>query len=182
MLPTPTPEHIPIQIAGHVFVFRRLTWRDEMAFHEMHTTRPKLSQLAYATLTVDDRPLRLEDADRLISSLPRPVRERLVVLYRGSLPDNRLPEAEVPYHAPEPKVVQAAVIAETEDTESRAEELLEQRFGKEEANHARELAEAIARSSGMRGATKPLDSPENVMEESTTIVPPEPPKRYAAVM
>jgi hypothetical protein len=81
MLPTPTPTTIPVSIAGHVFTFRRLTWRDDMRFHIVRKTQPKMSLLAYALAEVDGRRVdNLTTAGKLVGGLPLPVRERLVVL------------------------------------------------------------------------------------------------------
>jgi hypothetical protein len=200
MLPAPVPEIIPISIAKHVFTFRRLTWRDDMRFHLLHEKDPKLTLLAYAMVGVDGkRVASLQDAQRMVMGLPKPVRERLVILYRGSLPDNRMLDALLPAAVPEPKVVQAMVDEEAEDEEEAAEKFLERKFGPEEAREANEQAELIARASGMRGATAPIpDRPEELDapassesdvgsefdEETTTILGPDVPtsRRYQAVM
>ena len=147
---------ITIEIAGHRFDFRRLTWRDEMRFHAMHQKHERLSQLSFAMVSVDSRPLRMQDAHRLVQSLPRPVRERLVILYRGSLPSNRLPEADLPKAAPEPRVIQATINEETEDAEQTDEDFLERKFGRDEVRAATAQAQAIAQASNLQGAVKAL--------------------------
>lgn len=182
MLPAPTPETIPIAIAGHAFLFRRLTWRDDLRFQELRAKDPKLNLLAFAMVSVDGRPVgTLAVAQRLVLKYPKPVRERLVILYRGSLPDNRLLDAELPGLIPEPRVVQAAIDQDAESEEQAAEDYLNRRFGVDEAREANEQALAIAQAAGLAGATSALPERTGVDEDG-----PEPDqpvsRRYAAVM
>jgi hypothetical protein len=138
MLPTPTPETISVTIAGHVFTFRRLTWRDDLRFQALRSKDPKLSLLAYAMVSVDERPVgSLATGQKLVMKYPKPVRERLVILYKGSLPDNRLLDAALPELAPEPKVAQAVIDQDEESTEQKAEDYLNRRFGADEARGQR---------------------------------------------
>ena len=181
MLPTPEPQTIPVTIAGHVFLFRRLTWRDDLRFQALRAKEPKLSLLSYALVSVDQRPVgSLAVAQKLVMKYPKPVRERLVILYRGSLPDNRLLEATLPELAPEPKAAQALIEEDEENAEQAAEEYLNRRFGSDEANEANEQALAIARAAGMTGATPAL--PDRPIDNDADDEPEQPTSRYMAVM
>ena len=185
MLPTPTPETIPVTIAGHVFLFRRLTWRDDLRFQALRSKDPKLSLLAYALAQVDNHLVgSLEVAQRLVMKYPKPVRERLVILYRGSLPDNRLLEASLPELAPEPKAMQVIIEEDEESAEQAGEEYLNRRFGFEEAKAANQQALEIAQASGLKGATTALpDRPAGVDEDEAGPEPDQPTsRRYQAVM
>jgi hypothetical protein len=185
-LPPALPATVPITIAGHVFIFRRMTWRDDMRFMELQKKDPLLSLLAYAMVEADGRPIGgLAVARKIIMGIPRPVRSRLTVLYRGSLPSNRLLEATLPKLAPEPKAIQAVIEQEEGDGEQEAEDYLDRKYGHQEASSAREQEQSIAQAAGFRGATAPLpdvarDDEEPYVEAGASEQPTS--RRYAAVL
>ncbi len=159
----PTPTDVSVSIGGHVFLFRRMTWRDEMELFRRRKDTPDLHLLSFALTSVDGRAVAPADAATLVMGLPRLVRDRILILYRGSLPGHRMAETMVPPPAPPPAVVQARAEAEVEEDEVEAEDFLTKKFGHEEAEAAREQARLIAANSAYIGTTQAL--PEGGIDE-----------------
>lgn len=166
-----------IKIGPRTYKFRRLTWVDELRLHEAVTADPGMSQLAFALVAVDDKEVRAADAKRIVGSIPRPVRERLTLLYLGQLPPNRMIEVKIPAPAPEPRVIQAAIDEEEGEADRVAEDLLERRFGRDEVEAAEAQAQAIARA-GSPGIVPSLSSGDPEDDETTLPSP----GRFMAVM
>lgn len=152
-----SPTDVTVTMAGHVFVFRRLTWRDDIRLYLIRQGDPDLHLLSFALTSVDGKPVDVSAASAMIAALPRPVRERLIIFYRGSLPSHRLGETKIPSSAPPPAVLRARVEAETEEVEEQADDYLERKFGREEAEAARAQGRAIAAATGAVGVTPALD-------------------------
>ena len=102
---------IELPLVGHHFRFRRLTWVDEVQFSQKHPGATRVDYVAYAMAQIDDKVVTFDQAQTVLLRMPRPVRDRVLVFYMGSLPTRRVFDTEIPYAAPEPTSYQEAVDA-----------------------------------------------------------------------
>ena len=155
MLPKVPATSIQLTLAGHTFTFRRLSWRDEVKF-SLGTAHPtRLDYCAWAMDSVDSKPIGYSDALTLLQRLPKPIQDRVVVFYLGSLPARRsFTLVGNLYTAPDPAPYVERVAIEP-DTEDSGEREVLRRFGREEVDEAEAQAEAMARASNYAGATAP---------------------------
>lgn len=162
-----TSNPIELVLVNHTFRFRRLTWRDEVEFSQKHPAATRVDYAAYALDSVDSRVLTFEQARAALAALPKPIRDRVLVFYMGSLPTRRSFTAEVPYAAPEPVPYQQQVTSEFEEQEGEGEDALERTFGKEEVAEAQALARRMAENTGYAGVGPALTD-EGIDEEPPT--------------
>lgn len=159
-----TPNLIELPLVGHTFRFRRLTWRDEVAFSQEHPAATRVDYVAFALDSVDEKALTFEQARTALASLPKPIRDRVMVFYMGSLPTRHTFSVEIPYTAPEPVPYQQQVDSEQEAQDEAGEDLLEQTFGREEVQEAQALARRMAENTGYAGVGRAL-AEEGIDEE-----------------
>ena len=158
MLPVPTPTNVLIEMVGRRFEFRRLTWKDEVEFQHQRSTSPTLHILAFAMSLVDGKPIRPDDALRIVTALPRPIRERMTKMFLAGLPRHRVVEiVRAPDPAPVPAEVQRRAKMEVAEQEQEGDDALTRQFGSDEAEYARDQEQQIAQASGMRGASRAVD-------------------------
>ena len=136
---TPTPE-IKLTLAGHIFQFKRLTWREEVLFSKNHPQATRRGYTAASMSSVDGLPVTYEQAHTILKALPRPICDRVIIYYMGSLPTRRKFAVAIPYSAPEAAQFTKAFEEEEETEESKEEEAMNQMFGKEEVAEAQALA------------------------------------------
>lgn len=183
-LPPPASETVKLPLVGREFVFRRLTWRDEVAFALEHPGASRLDYVATALVAVDGKSVTTTQAHTILAALPRPIALRVVIFYMGSLPDRRLLTVDLPYVAPEPSVYQGTVDQEAEELESREDELLERQFGAEEVAESKALAVQMARGTNFAGVTRSLaDEPVETPAPTDPFdgMDEEPPRYHAVV-
>lgn len=146
-----------LPLAGHTFLFRRLTWRDEVAFARKNPEASRLHYVAQALESVDGRKVSGAQGVTILSALPRPIADRVVIFYMGSLPGRRILTTEFPYVAPEPHTYQGVVDTEAESLADTEEEILERRFGSEDVAAAKELAHRMVEGTHYAGVSRSLE-------------------------
>lgn len=156
MLPPPGKSEVDLTLAGHKFTFRRLTWREEVEFSQRSGGTGRQAYIANALTTVDGKTVDYESALKMLRTLPRPIYERVVVYYLGTLPGRRIPTVEIPYTAPEAATYQRAVEADDEDLQTEEERVLERTFGKDEVEEQRDLAQRMVAGTKAAGVTRSL--------------------------
>ena len=142
---------IELPLVGHHFRFRRLTWADEVQFSQQHPGATRVDYAASALVQVDDKAVTFEQSQALLLRMPRPVRDRVLIFYMGSLPSRRVFSVEVPYMAPEPATYQQQVDAEGEEQASAEDEYLNRTFGEEEVKEAKAQALEMAKGTNFAG-------------------------------
>lgn len=167
MLPPVGKSEVEVTLAGHTFVFRRLSWREEVEFSQRTGATGRQAYIANALTTVDGKTLGFDDALKLLRTLPRPIYERVVVFYLGSLPTRRIPTALVPYAAPEAATYQRRVDEDDEDLQSEEERMLERTFGKDEVEEQRDLAQRMVAGTKAAGVTRSLLEDEQEAPQAT---------------
>jgi hypothetical protein len=156
MLPPPGKSEVDLPLAGHKFTFRRLTWREEVEFSQRSGGTGRQAYIANALTTVDGKTVDYESALKMLRTLPRPIYERVVVYYLGSLPGRRIPTSPTPYQAPEAASYQRVVDTEDEEMQTEEERILERTFGKDEVEEQRELAQRMVKGTHAAGVTRSL--------------------------
>jgi hypothetical protein len=147
-----TPVQVPI--GKHMFLFRRLTWEDDLKIVIPEKTDPRRAVLAQALVSIDGRSLTLEEGTKAISLLRTPVLDRVFTIFNGSLPPRRKFEVDPLWEAPEPKVVRKRIDDE-EDTRERAhDDFIRQSFEPAELAENEAIENAIVANSGFKGAVK----------------------------
>lgn len=162
-----TPNLIELPLVGHTFRFRRLSWRDEVGFSQAHPAASRVDYVAFALASVDDKTLSFEQARTALASIPKPIRDRVMVFYMGSLPTRRDFTTEVPYTAPEPVPYQHQVSSEMEEQDEAGDDALERTFGKEEVAEAQALAHQMAEGTHYAGVGRSLTE-ESIDEDPPT--------------
>jgi hypothetical protein len=180
MLPPPGKSEVDLPLAGHKFTFRRLTWREEIEFSQRSGTTGRQAYIANALTTVDGKTLGYDDALKMLRTLPRPIYERVVVFYLGSLPGRRIPTTEIPYTAPEAATYQRNVEADDEDLQSEEDRILERTFGKDEVEEQKDLAQRMVAGTKATGVTRSLLE-EEPSHPGADGVDEEPPKYHMVV-
>ena len=153
MLPIPPSSPISLRLRGHEFVFRRLTWREEVAFARRVPNARRVDYVAYAMTTIDGKATSYEQALQVITNLPRPISERVVIFYLGSLPARRLMDPINIYVAPDPVPYRERVEIEEAEAEDAAEKAMVAKFGHDEVAEANALASKMAQGTHFAGAT-----------------------------
>lgn len=159
--PVPLTSPIRLDLAGHVYVFHRLTWAEEVRFTQAHPGGSRRAYVAYALDTLDSQTLTYEQADTLLKFLPRPVLDRVIIFYYGSLPGRRAPLADIPYVAPEPLEHLRNVTAESEDQEDAERSALDRTFGAEDVDEALALGHKMVqgtKGAGLSPVTPPAEN------------------------
>ena len=144
---------IGLNLKDHKFTFRRLTWREEVVFARKLVKPRRIDYVAYAMANVDEKVVTYEQAILLLTNLPRPISERVVIYYLGSLPERRLVTLSSIYAAPDPVPSRQRVEIEAEEGEDAAESALIAKFGRGEVVEAEAMGDKIAAGTGLVGAT-----------------------------
>lgn len=131
------------------YSLRRLTWREQarMAIAPGDDPRDAILALALHEVTGLDsrwRPGSPEDARAVILRIPRTLRWRLFIVYRGSLTEDRLFTGGELYRAPEYVTHAKRLLDEGDADENPEEHEIKARFGPEEAREARQLEATMA--------------------------------------
>lgn len=150
---------VEVNVLKYKFRFRPIYWREEASIKPEERVDRRRQLLAHALVSVSGFPINtVEDATKVFSSVPSTVISRIFVIYRGTLPKDRLFHTMGLYKAPEPlrfaRQIEQAERDREEETFQKVENLMEQKYGREEMEAARELEAAIRKGSGMRGATR----------------------------
>jgi hypothetical protein len=155
---------IKVPLANFEFGFRRLVWKDEF---DMKTKGLDEKRVYLATALVEVSGLKIKDfhdAYRLMTSLPTPIMERVLIVYKGMQPDNQHFTTGNLYKAPEPITYARQVETVQDDAESTSDALVKQMestFGRQELKEAAEIDRQIVRGSGLRGAIQKFADDED---------------------
>ena len=151
MLPS-VKEEIKIDLKGHEFNFRRITWKESLLSIKKTS---KLEVMAAALVSVAGTKVGYDDAHKILKSLPLPIQDRLYIIYLGYQDDRRLMSATIPWSAPEAVDFKAELDkeeAEKDEMLSDVEENFAKQFGKQALKDEQELSREIIRNSGYKGA------------------------------
>ena len=164
-LPPPESETVTLPLVGRDFVFRRLTWVDEIRFTQDHPTATRRDYVAAALISVGGKSCTYDVARQILNALPKPIADRVMLFYLGSLPGRRILTTDFPYHAPEAAAYQSRVSAEEESLADTEDEILERRFGSEDVQASKELAERMVQGTHYAGVTPALEPPTPDIDE-----------------
>jgi hypothetical protein len=148
---------IEVKLLDYAFQFRRLSWREEFRM-KFGGEDPRRIVLATALDNVSGLKIEtLEDAMKVLKSIPEAVLQRAYIIYRYKLPKTRIFSTQNLYKAPEP-AEHFGKIQKIEEEKEEAMDVLhrqmEATFGRQELQEQRELEGEILARSGHRGAIK----------------------------
>jgi len=151
-------EPVEIKILQYTFRFRQLTWREEA---DMKFDKPENRlrvMLAHSMIDVSGLKVpTVEEALKVLRTIPATVIQRMWVIYKGSLPIPRRFSTVGLYKAPSPgnfvKRIEA-VEKQRDAIMDKVELEMEQKFGARELAEAREVERQMLKNSKMRGATR----------------------------
>lgn len=162
MLPPPNKSKVEVSLADHVFTFRRLDWREEIHFSQQAGVTGRQAYIANALTAVDGKAVTYDQSLALLKTLPRPIYERVVIFYLGSLPGRRILTSDTPWAAPEPAAYQSRVADEDQEILDEEERLLERTFGHDEVEEQRELARRMVAGTKGAGISRSLSDDETL--------------------
>lgn len=152
-----TEAPIELKLAGHAFQFTRRTWGEDVRFAVQHPEASRTDYTSFGLFSVDGARVGYDQANILLKALPKPIRDRVVSYYMGSLPSRRKFTVETPFEAPPVRAYMRRVEEERERAVSDDDEMLSRTFGEEEVQEAGDLALKMAKATHFAGATKALD-------------------------
>ena len=167
---------VEVSVLKYKFQFRPIRWREELSIKPLEKVDRRRQLLAHALVSVSGFPIsNVADATKIFAAIPLTVVSRIFIIYKGTIPPDRIFHTLGLYKAPEPlrfaRQIEEAERDREEETFQKVENMMEQKFGREEMEAARELEAAIRKGSGMRGATKA--SPERItIPEDGNVNPP----------
>ena len=145
---------VDIPLNNYQYRFRKLSFEEEFALDVKPGDDGIKAALAAALIAVSGLTLRTEDAQTVIHSLPDPVRNRLWVLYKAGLPEDRFFTTRGLYSAPEPAALASRIHRgeqEQDTVAGRAVAELERRFKEHEAAQAKEIEQRVFEDAKRRG-------------------------------
>lgn len=135
---------VEIQLNSFLYHFRRLSWIEESAIKTPDGEDPRTILLAHALHDISGMPVSsIEDATRIVRAIPRTLRWRIWVIYRGNLPADRYFSTKGLYEAPEPQVYNKQLGKEAEAGEQALDAEVTRRFGTEDTEQTRETERRI---------------------------------------
>lgn len=149
---------VDVQLLKYKFKFRKLTWREESALKIPAKVHPYRVVLATALVEVSGLSIGSpEEAMKVVGRLPLPVLNRVFMIYKGKLPEDRRFETVNLYKAPEPANYVQRVMEDEEAMEPTVDEAvrrMETQFTRRELAEAAEVDRKIVQGSKLRGAVK----------------------------
>jgi hypothetical protein len=168
-------DSVEIKLSTHTFLFRRLTWKDTAQLNVLitkHKMQERLAIPALSMVSVSGRPVSVDEAFKLLTSIPRPILDTIHKLYRGGLDPHRMFEVPPLYTAPDATTYSKRLAEEEEGGDQvvdELEEFLTQKFGKKEAQEEMEMGRRIVAGTGYAGAiskeTEYLESTQRELNE-----------------
>ena len=159
-------EQVEVKLLKYTFRFKRMRWQEETAIRFLPKKSPQRIMLAHALLEVAGIvPKNLEEATRVMDSIPAAIVERVFKIWRGSFPPARKFTTSKLYCAPEPTqyIRQIEVDEQSEDeTHDKLVRSMESKFGPQEVAETRDLEQKILtaarrKDGGYHGATRPTE-------------------------
>jgi hypothetical protein len=152
-------ETVEVKLLNYSFLFRALTWREELSIKYPEKEDRRRVILGHALHEVSGLPVKTADEGlKLMKALPEPVIARAFIVYRGSLALPRIFTTTGLFQAPLPNRVAAVFEAEEQKREEimdKVEAEMAAKFGRKELMETREIERQMLKNSKMRGATKP---------------------------
>lgn len=113
---------VEVRLNSFLYRFRRLTWIEESALKVPEGEDARNVLLAHALHDGSGMPVGLvEDAARIVRAIPRTLRWRIWVIYRGNLPGDRYYRMKGLFEAPEPQVYRIRrLVSEEKDHRCRS--------------------------------------------------------------
>ena len=151
----PSPQFVDVTLLKYQYRFKRLYWREELNIKIDKGLDPVRVVLAYALQEVSGLKINSpEEGARVINAIPEAIKERVWMVYKGSLPPARRFSTASLYKAPEPTI--HAVRIEEEEmvvdaAHERAMQEMEQKFGKQEVAEEMELSRKILAAAQKNG-------------------------------
>jgi len=157
---------VEVAVLKYKFRFRTIYWREEFGIKPDPKLDRRRQILAHALAEISGLKINsLKDAIAVFIAIPLSIVDRIFTVYKGSLPAPRIFKTMGLYRAPEPMRYSRRAEKEIREQEDeafrRAEELLENKYGKEQLRETRELEMAILKGSKLRGATKATPDPSD---------------------
>jgi hypothetical protein len=161
------PDFIEVKLLNYVFQFKRIMWREEFGLKFVGKDPQKwtLAHALYDVVRERSRftPKTVDDAYKLLSSLPPPVVKRVYILYIGLQPKHRTFTVTNLYRAPEPSKFAFLARVSEENQQEAIQKTLESQFDSEQLREIRETERAILNAArtqnGFRGAA-PVKEPQ----------------------
>ena len=123
---------VEVRLNSFLYHFRRLTWIEESTIKTPEAEDARTFHLARALHDVSGMPVTsTEDAVRIIRAIPRTLRRRIWVIYRGNLPPDRSFAMKGLFEAPEPQEYNKQLTVEAEATD-KAFDAAARRYGVKE--------------------------------------------------
>jgi hypothetical protein len=111
--------------------------------------------MSLALRSVSGRPVTVEEAIQILSTMPYTARDLLFKYFKGSLDPHRMFQAPVLYSAPDAVTYIKQIQEEEEETDAKVDELevfLTQKFGRKEVEEELEMGRRIVEGTGYAGA------------------------------
>jgi len=147
-----------ISLLKYEFIFRLLSWREELSMKFPPKQDKRRVQLAYALDEISGLKVNTpEEGLKVMNAIPLSVIHRVFILYRAAFLEPRVFTTIGLYKAPEPnKLVRTfeKVEEEREQIMDKVEREMETKFGRKELEEQRALEREVLKKSGMRGAVK----------------------------
>lgn len=145
---------IEVKLLNHLFKFKRLTWEEYLSLGFQIDRKMVLCK---ALKEVSGKSVTLEDATKIITSIPTAISDRVYTIFIGSQDDRRKFTAPPLWQAP--NAVEHVTRLQKEEVDkdkiiSEVEKQLETKFGKEALEEEREINRRIVQNSGYKGAIK----------------------------
>jgi hypothetical protein len=150
---------VDVRLNRYQYRFRKLTYREEFALDRKAGVDGQKTVLASALVEVSGLPIPSPaDALRILSTVPVPVLNRVWVLYRSGVAEDRFFSTTGLYRAPDPH--QLNQIQEASDVErSRVVDhslvAMEQKFGRQEVAETMVTERRLIEDARRRGALTP---------------------------
>lgn len=147
---------VTIPLNRYLYRFRKLTYREEFALAPGSGAEGRKAVLAAALTEVSGFtiPSAIE-ANRILGTVPVPVQNRLWVLYRAGVAEDRFFSTKGLYRAPDPRQLHRAQ-EETEDQRANAVDrsmaAMEQKFGRKEIAETMATERRLVEDARRRGA------------------------------
>lgn len=149
---------VEVAVLKYKFRFKPIHWREEFGLKPDPKLDRRRQILAHALTEISGLKINsVDEAVRVFATIPITIIDRIFIVYKGSLTAPRIFKTMGLFRAPPPlqhsRHVENAARSQEDEAFRRAEELLENKYGKEELRETRELERAILKGSKLRGAT-----------------------------
>lgn len=135
---------VEVRLHSFLYRFRRLNWREEASVRPADGEDFRDAILATALHDISGLKITsLTDARAVIRKVPKTIRTRLWVVYRGNLPDERYFTTGGLYEAPSPQAYNKRLIDDGDADSDPAEAEMLRRFGPAEVHAARQMEQAM---------------------------------------